>query len=64
MNSSVDLNNKEESKEKLILFLLNENMRKKSMKILVDRLFEFDVTVAIDLLDYPEEKQKKIFLDT
>jgi len=45
--------------EKLILLLLDKNLRKKYMKTLVDRLQENDVTVAVDELDYPEEKQKK-----
>ena len=51
-------NNKEKD-EKLILLLLSNDLRKKFMKTLVNRLQKYDVTVAVDELSYPEEKQKK-----
>ena len=49
----------ESSKDKLILLLLKKDLREKFMKTLVDRLFELDVIVAIDEINYPMEKQKK-----
>tara|TARA_Y100001970_G_C14231827_1_gene859127 strand:- start:531 stop:2075 length:1545 start_codon:yes stop_codon:yes gene_type:complete len=63
MSESINLvnNNRKENKEKLILLLLNEDLRKKFMKTLVDRLYELEVTVAVDDLNYPEEKQRKFF---
>ena len=51
----------EEKQERLILLLLKKDLRKKFMKTLVDRLFELDVTVAVDEINYPEEKQKKFY---
>ena len=44
---------------KLILMLLSQDLRKKYMKPLVDRLHELDVIAAIDEINYPEEKRKK-----
>lgn len=45
--------------EKQILLLLSKDLLKSCMKTLVNRLVEIDVTVAIEGLEYPEEKQKK-----
>jgi len=49
------------NKEKLILLLLNKDLRKIYMKALVDRLHESGVTVAVDDTNYPKEKQKKFY---
>ncbi len=49
----------ESEKNKLILMLLSQDLRKTHMKSLVDRLFELDVIVAVDEINYPEEKKKK-----
>ena len=46
-------------KNKLILMLLSQNLRKIYMKPLVDRLFELDVIAAIDEINFPEEKKRK-----
>ena len=50
------------NQEKLILLLLKKDLRKKFMSDLVDRLFDLDVTVAVDKLS--RRKTKKILLDT
>ena len=47
------------NRDKLILLLLNKDLRKIYMKALVDRLHDSGVTVAVDETSYPEEKQKK-----
>ena len=62
MSDSLEIGKKysvESNKEKLILLLLKKELREKFMKTLVNRLFELDVTVAVDEIDYPLEKQKK-----
>lgn len=45
--------------EKLILLLLNKELRNSCMKTFVNRLVEIDVIVAIEETNYPEEKQQK-----
>ena len=45
--------------EKLILLLLNKDLRNSCMKTLVNRLVEIDIVAAIEETNYPEEKQQK-----
>ena len=45
--------------ENLILLLLSPEFRKNYMKILVNRLIDVDVIVAIEETNYPEEKKDK-----
>ena len=64
MKKMVELTKNEqrtESKEEenLILLLLSPEYRKNYMKTLVNRLIEVDVIVAIEEINYPEEKKDK-----